>query len=228
MARAAEAMAEGAAAFAARIENREIAPAGELRVATSDALLMDLLTPVLADFRRAYPAVRLEAVLSNPSLNLSRRDADVALRATDNPPESLAGRRVATLGWALYGAQGASAAGDWVAPSDDLAELPAAKATLARVPPERIGYRVNSVLALAEAIGRGAGVGFLPCFMGEARPDLVRLEPPDPAQATGLWLLVHPELQRAPRARAFLDFAAARLTGMRSFLGGRAGPGQAG
>ena len=47
--------------------------------------------------------MRLDIVLSNQPLNLSKRDADVAIRATDNPPETLVGRRVARIAWALYG-----------------------------------------------------------------------------------------------------------------------------
>jgi len=224
MAAAALAMAEDAAAFASRLEKREIAPAGDLRIATSDALLQALLTPILAEFREAYPEVRLELALGNPSLNLSRRDADVAVRATDRPPETLVGRRVAGLAWALYAASdaplAAAAAGPWVGPSDELAGLPAAALTRARAPGGEAAWRVNSVIAMAEAIGQGGGVGFLPCFVGDGRLDLRRLGPPEPELATGLWLLTHPDLRRAPRVRAFLDFAAARLAAMRGFLAG--------
>lgn len=226
MTAAAAAMAEDVAAFAARVERREILPAGELRIATSDALLLDLLTPVLCSFREAHPAVRLEVVLSNPSLNLSRRDADVAVRATDKPPESLAGRRAATLAWALYSPHGETP-GSWVAPSDDLGDLPAAGLTRSRAAEEgaEIVYRVNSVIGLAEAVEHGAGRGFLPCFVGDSRPGLRRIGPLEPALASGLWLLVHPDLRRAPRARVFLDHAAARLTAMRRLLEGGAGLG---
>ncbi|MDF2232459.1 LysR family transcriptional regulator [Albimonas sp. CAU 1670] len=223
MVAAAEAMAEGAAAFASRIEKREIAPAGDLRIATSDALLQALLTPLLADFRRDYPEVRLELALGNRSLNLSRRDADVAVRATDRPPETLVGRRVAGLGWALYAAVDAplaAAAGPWVGPSDELADLPSAALTRARAPRGEAAWRVNSVIAMAEAIGQGAGVGYLPCFVGDARLDLRRLGSPEPELAAGLWLLTHPDLRRAPRVRAFLDVVGGRLAGMRGFLSG--------
>ena len=48
--------------------------------------------------------MRLDIVLGNQALNLSKRDADVAIRATDSPPELLVGRRVARIAWALYGA----------------------------------------------------------------------------------------------------------------------------
>src|SRR5712675_2398913 len=54
-------------------------------------------------FRRAYPDILLEVVVSNQRLDLSKRDADVAVRATYQPPDALAGRRAARIAWAIYG-----------------------------------------------------------------------------------------------------------------------------
>ena len=217
---AADAMATEAAVFASRIEGRQIKPAGELRIATSDALMLGLMTPVLGSFRRAYPAVRLEVSLGNRALNLTRRDADVALRATRRPPESLVGRRLATLGWALYAGASNPASRDWLALSDELSDLPAAEATARAMGEARPVWQVNSVAALADAIAQGAGRGFLPCFIGDARADLRRLGRPLASLASELWVLTHPDLKRAPRVRAFLDHAANELTYQRTFLAG--------
>ena len=90
-------------ALGRRLAGRQPLPAGELRVTTSDTLLTYLLTPLFADFQRQCPDVRLDVVVGNQALNLSKRDADVAIRASDHPPETLVGRRVARIAWALYG-----------------------------------------------------------------------------------------------------------------------------
>ena len=90
----AERMDEDVTAFARKLAGRQLSPAGELRVTTSDTLLVHLLTPLFARFRGQCPDVRLDIVLGNQALNLSKRDADVAIRATDSPPETLVGRRV--------------------------------------------------------------------------------------------------------------------------------------
>lgn len=233
----AERMEEGVAAFARRIAGRELAPAGELRVTTNDTLLVHLLTPLLARFRAQCPDVHLDVLLSNQPLNLSKRDADVAIRATDNPPENLVGRRAATIGWALYGRAAefpAPGAADraalfersWVALADNLAVLKAVKFVKANVRPERIVYRLNTVLGLAEAVEAGIGIGHLPCFIADVRPALVRLGPPDPELAAGLWLLTHPDLRRSARVRVFLDFLAAELASQRRFLEGAGIPPQ--
>src|SRR5215210_5942792 len=103
MAALASRMDDDVAGFARKLAGQAISPAGELRVTTNDTLLVHLLTPLFAAFCARCPDVRLDVVLSNQALNLSKRDADVAIRATDNPPETLVGRRVATIAWALYG-----------------------------------------------------------------------------------------------------------------------------
>src|SRR5829696_4277791 len=99
----AERMDEDETAFTRKLAGRELSPAGELRVTTSDSLLVHLLTPLLARFRGQCPDVQLDIILGNQALNLSKRDADVAIRASDSPPETLVGRRVARIAWALYG-----------------------------------------------------------------------------------------------------------------------------
>jgi DNA-binding transcriptional LysR family regulator len=217
---------EDITAFTRRIAGREPSPAGELRVTTNDSLLVHLLTPLFWRFRQACRDVRLDVVLANQELNLSRRDADVAIRATDHPPETLVGRRAGTIAWALYGraGDGPDPEGlyrrDWVSLGDDLAALKAVKFVREHVPQERIGYKVNTVLGLAEAVEAGLGIGHLPCFIGDARPGLIRLQPPDPAFAADLWLLTHPDLRHSPRVRVFLDFLAAEIGKLRPFIAG--------
>jgi DNA-binding transcriptional LysR family regulator len=234
MAALAERMDEDVASFARKLAGQVLSPAGELRVTTNDTLLAHLLTPLFARFCEQCRDVRLDLVLSNQALNLSKRDADVAIRATDNPPETLVGRRAATIAWALYGCAAdfpILASVDlvslyerrWVALGDNLAALKAARFVRDHVAPERIVYKVNTVLGLTEAVESGIGIGPLPCFIADARPALVRLSPPNPDFSTGLWLLTHPDLRHSARVRVFLDFLAAEVAKQRKYLEGEAG-----
>lgn len=233
MAELAERVDQDITAFARRLAGQEIKPAGELRVTTNDTLLVDLLTPLLAGFLGRCPEIRLDIVLSNQALNLSRRDADVAIRATDNPPETLVGRRAGRIAWCLYGRsddaelrQAALADGlwdrHWVSLGDQFTSLKAVRYLQKHVAPERVVYRINTVLGLAEAVEAGIGIGFLPCFIADRRPGLVRLSEPDPELAADLWLLTHPDLRHSPRVRVFLDYMAGELTRLRPFIEGTA------
>ena len=211
-----------------RLAGQDVLPSGEVRIATSDSLLSDLLVPMLAAFRAANPAVRLDIVTGNLALNLSRRDADVAVRATDSPPETLVGRRAARIAWALYGAAGArNPAGpvdeaNWVCLGDNLAGLRVVRFVQAAVAPDRLAARFDTVLGLAHAVAGGIGVGHLPCFIGDTWPRLVRLAPPDPALASDLWLLTHPDLRRTPRVRTLLDHLTEAIAEKRALIEGQA------
>ncbi|WP_338664573.1 LysR family transcriptional regulator [Pararoseomonas sp. SCSIO 73927] len=209
-----------------RLAGQDVAPSGEVRIATSDSLLSDLLMPLLAAFQAAHPAIRLDVVTGNAALNLSRRDADVAVRATDHPPDTLVGRRAARIAWALYGTTGQKHPADpaeaarWVCLGDNLSGLRVIRYAQAMVAPERLAARFDTVGGLAAAVRAGLGVGHLPCFVGDASPDLVRLLPPDPAYATDLWLLTHPDLRHVPRIRTLLDFLAEAVAAKRPLIEG--------
>ncbi|MBB3972720.1 LysR family transcriptional regulator [Hansschlegelia beijingensis] len=220
------------AAFSRRIEGRAISPAGDLRVATNDTLLIHLLTPLFARFQQACPDIRLDVVIGNPALNLSKRDADVAIRATDSPPDNLVGRRVARIAWALYGRAADFPDPDalpdlaalkmrpWVSLGEELTGLKVVRFARENIPEARLRYRTNTVLGLAEAVEAGLGVGHIPCFIAETRPALIRLAPPDPAFAADLWILTHPDLRQSPRVRAFMDLMGAELAAARPLLEG--------
>jgi DNA-binding transcriptional LysR family regulator len=67
--------------FERRVVGRDVKPSGELRVTTTDAIAIALSPPILARFRAVNPGVQLDLIVAAQTLNLSRRDADVAIRA---------------------------------------------------------------------------------------------------------------------------------------------------
>ncbi|MGX5733165.1 LysR family transcriptional regulator [Bosea thiooxidans] len=218
-------------AFSRKLAGQEITPAGELRVATNDTLVVDLLTPLFAQFLAQCPDIRLDILIGNRAANLSKRDADVAIRATDNPPETLIGRKPARIAWALYGRAAdfpdtepppieALWQRRWISMGEEFAVMNAVRYVALHVAPERVAYKVNTVLGLAEAVEAGIGIGFLPCFIGDTRPGLTRLAPPDPTLGTDLWLLTHPDMRHTPRVRLFLDFLATEVARLKPLLEG--------
>lgn len=215
-----------------RVAGQAPSPAGEVRVATSDVLLTELLLPMFAAFQQACPEVRLDLVCGNEAANLSRRDADVAIRASGAPPENLVGRKVARIAWAAYRPAGsemtetsvaelAGLAVRWVGFGDALAGLAAAGALRRWTAPDRTVARFDTIGGLAGAVAAGLGCGLLPCFVGNGRPGLVRLTGPIGDLATDLWLLTHDDLRQVPRVRALLDFLAERMGEVRDVIEGR-------
>ena len=181
--RLAERMGEDIVTFERQVTGHDLRPSGELRVTTNDTVLVHLMTGVFAAFRKAYPEIVLDVVVSNQALNLSKRDADVAVRATDRPPDALIGRRAASIAWAVFGAsekapesvrpESDARDADWVGFGDNLANLKAAKWLKDHAAPGRVVYRINTVLGLAEAAAAGIGLRAAPLLhrLGDAGAD---------------------------------------------------------
>ncbi len=232
MATLAARMDDDVTAFGRRLAGRDVAPSGEVRVTTTDTLYLNMLLPIFAAFRAAHPAIRLDIVIGNQALNLSRRDADVAIRASDSPGETLVGRKLAMLTWAVYGRAeealtpqekadpGALFQRNWVTLGDQLGYVKAARYVRNHVAPEKIALRSSAVLGMAEAVEQGIGIGPLPCFIADQRPGLIRLMPQNPDFSTGLWILTHPDIRHAPRVRAFMDFCGGELAKRKALIEG--------
>ncbi|MDS1139499.1 LysR family transcriptional regulator [Pusillimonas sp. SM2304] len=202
---------------------RRVTPAmqgalGKLRITMSDSLLLNFFTPLIADFKAAHAAIVVEVFVGNGTLNLARDESDIALRATKNPPESLVGRKLATIAWAPYGraadfpykipAPNALYDQVWVSYTASLSNLQAAYYVESRVAARNISYRCDSVAAIGAAVAAGLGLGFLPCMLGDSMPGLRRVGPIMAELNDELWLLTHPDIRKSQRVRAFMNFCA--------------------
>lgn len=212
-----------------RIVGQDLKPSGTVRITTVEAMLVEILPHMVARFHAKHPEIALEIVVASAALNLSRRDADVAIRATPAPPETLVGRRLATIASAVYAAPAClerfagldDVAGyDWIGYDESLSHLKAAR-WLARRLGERVpAVRVNTVLAVKQMVEAGVGLGFMPCFMGDAADNLVRVVEPNEEWDSQLWLLTHPDLRHVARVRAVMDHFAEELVALRPLFEG--------
>jgi len=217
MAAAALRIEEEVMSAARRVAGRDLQPAGAVWITTTDSLLAGLLSPLLGQFRQAYPEITLDIAVSHQMFNLTKREADVAIRPTNNPPENLVGRRLVDLGMAVYGAQSLLDAQDvshspdlyqlpWVGPGEHLTDLPMFDWMIDQNLEEQCHYRVDSVSGILAGTRAGIGVSALPCYLADQEPDLVQLTDPVPELTVGLWVLMHPDLRDVARIRSLLDF----------------------
>lgn len=206
------------------VGGRDQSLSGEIRITTTDTLARSMLMPSLARFQQRHPDVRLQLVVNNSFLNLNRREADVALRPSNAPPETLVGRLLGTVGSAIYAShaylndaakRGIAAhdwpAHDWIGLDDTLAHLAQSRWLAATVPAERVTMRVDSLLTMVDAAREGMGMAPLLCLLADQERRLRRVAPPDPwfdtAQFnTDLWLLTHRDLKDTARVKALTRF----------------------
>ncbi len=207
------------AALERRIGGRDTGPGGPVRLTAPDAVSEYLLPGILAELCREHAGLTIDLVVSNQVLSLAQRSADIALRITGSPTESLRGRRVGTVAMAIYAARnlpvpetlGTFTGIPWVGFDAALACSGPGTWVAHNIPESDIRLRANTLLGAAQAVRSGIGCGLLPCFVGGSIADLVRIGAPLPALSVPLWLLVHPEMARLPRIRRACDALAAKL-----------------
>ncbi|HYD39677.1 MAG TPA: LysR family transcriptional regulator [Anaeromyxobacter sp.] len=197
-----------------------------------------LLTPVLGELALRYPELPLRLRIENRTLDLARREADVALRVGRPREATLTGRRLGVAAYGLYGAAAYLAAHPplrtradatahrFCALDESLARTPAMRwqADLAGTAP--VVLRTNSLLALMEATRGGYGLATLPCVLAERHPELVRLLPEHDVVVRDVWLVFHRDLRSSRSVRRVVE---ALVEGVRPYFarGERAGGGGA-
>jgi DNA-binding transcriptional LysR family regulator len=216
---AAEAMDEAALRLERSLDTARPEVAGTLRITATDALASRLLAPRIPALLADHPALCVELHSGNERLSLSRREADLALRLARPVEPTVAARRAGSLGFALYasrgylrtrGAPGAATLRAHALLGYERALGPsAATGWVDEVAGGRVVLRASTAAALLAAAAAGLGVAALPCFVADAEPELVRVLPE--VRVRELWIAVHADLRRSPRARVGLEFLAAVL-----------------
>ena len=185
---------------------------GVVRITAVGAFIGDWLVPRLPGLYTRHPELCVDLVASNDNLNVARREADIAIRLARPASGDLLIRKLADVGFALYGAARGDlqvSAGDWVAYNEDLAHTPEMRRLQAMLGSGRIRLRANSVRGLARAVADGVGQGLLPCFLADPDPRLARLSGPHPVLSRELWMLIHPDARPLPRVAATADWLVA-------------------
>lgn len=216
LAETAKIMDEAALAAERKVAGRDLAPSGEIWATTTDSLMMGLLAPLLTQFQHKYPAIVLDVAISNHLFNLTRREADVAVRPSNRPPENLIGRPLTKIGQAVYGHRsfgltpGASieslANQPWIGSGPRLQDSEVDQWMDANELKSACVYRVDTLVGILSAIRAGMGLAVLPCYLADNEPDIVQLTDPIPELEYGLWFLMHPDLRGVVRFHALMDF----------------------
>lgn len=203
---------------------------GVIRV-TCPEPIVHRMQPLIERFHARYPKLRVEFVMSDKYLDLTKGEADVAFRSGDTEDE-LVGRKIADSVWAVYASRGYIERHGKPERIEDLSQHPLVSFDesmrnhrvvqwLHTVAPDAtISARNTSVLGLMYAVKSGIGIGPLPTPIADAESDLVRVLGPIPELARSWRLLTHPDLRRTPRIAAFFDFVVAERETLKSILTG--------
>lgn len=191
---------------------------GIVALTTTDVLACHLIGPALPALQTLHPGIVVEVATDIRTLNLSRREADIALRLARPEQSALLARKVGMVGYALYATR--RYLDERPPPSDGFAghgliDWPEDYTVIPQVPWLRkiaraatTVLRANSAHLRHQAARAGLGIACLPCVMVGADDGLTRIAVDEAAPGLDLWLAAHRDQARIPRVRATLDFVA--------------------
>ena len=218
-----------------RIAGRDHRLEGVVRVALSPEMFA-ALAPALPEFSSLHPGIELELVAGLDFASLTRREADVAVRVTNSPDESLVGRKLGQFEQAVYVSRALQArmqaegnndplTWPWIDWDERHRHHASARWVSEHVDPDRVAMRCDSSLAMFQLVEAGVGVGFVPTMLLGRSRDLIRVRTRDeiPTFRRSIWVLTHPDLRTTGRIRATVEWLGRTL----SVVGGGVWPGVA-
>ena len=211
----AEAMEAEVMALSSALDAADPMALGKVRLTAAPSFISRLLVPSLPSLLAQHSGLQLELIGDPRNLNLTRREADMALRLArpaDMTNGKVVARRIATLDYAIYVATGKERHAEdlpWIIYEEAMAHLPHARWITTQA--EKSGcsspLAVNDAEALLQAAVAGLGRALLPKIMAENAGGLCRVESGDRNPPTReMWLLIHAELRQLVRIRAVSDW----------------------
>ena len=200
------------ASAAQRVQGSDDSVSGKVRITMTD-LLLQMTGPALQSLMEAHAGLQLEISVSTQLTDLARRDADIALRLSSQPPDDLVGRKLGRMPAAIYAARKLGLDTDSV----DLRTLPWVRwqepwkqQRLETWPDEhypgaQVAARVDSYTTLEQLVVLGVGIAILTPWSADDRDNLVQLSDTIDELGMDLWLLMHPDLRGVRRVKTVND-----------------------
>ncbi|WP_020501664.1 LysR family transcriptional regulator [Sciscionella marina] len=203
---------------------------GSVRMIAPDGFGNFLLSPGIGALHAAFPALGMELVVANVHTSLGTREFDLAVTIEAPPTRAVDAHRLADYELCLYAAPSFLTAHPPITTAADLDGdpfiwyvedalcAPTLETLFQAVPTARPAYRTNTIAGQISAAQQGLGFAFLPGWIGDATPGLVRLDAFPHAVAHSYWLMVPRQLARLARVRAMagaIEALAADRQGLR-------------
>lgn len=219
-------MADSAHAIMRQLAGRDDDLKGRLTITAPQLLIAHALAPALQQFHETHPQIDLRVRATNDLLDLTRREADLGIRISPDPGDTLTGLRVteqhtasfASPDWARRIATRPKDPIDWIV-FEGHQGLPAN--VLKSWPNSRVAYRFDDMVAMLGAAQAGLGVVRAPMFLARAMPGLTQVPLLSPTAYPPIWVVAHPEVWKGAKVKAFRDHVVRFLKARRSdFISG--------
>jgi DNA-binding transcriptional LysR family regulator len=202
---------------------------GSVRVTCGSSMAACLRqTPLIDAFHARYPGLRVELVIAERILDLSKGEADIAIRLGEPTDQALVGRKIADASWAVYASHAYVERHGRPHRVEDLnnhlvigcdgpiSNYPAARWLRSAAPHATVAARSEHWQGVMLAVKAGVGLAAMPHWQGDSS-DFVRVID-DIGLVIPYYLLMHRDMQHNPRVRAFADFVGSEIKSFRALL----------
>ena len=222
LAEAAVRMQKNAIAFEAVSDVVKTSTVGTARITVAE-ILAELFPALLRPLQKFNQTERLiELIISDQSLNLLDRECDIAIRHVRPVQTELICRRVGSLPFAAWASSGYLAdVGEptldtllqhWFIDGVTHTRFTDAVEKLSNpIPPARVIFRTDSVLAQRKAAQAGWGIAGLPVYLGEQTPGLFQVLATQPTFELEVWVVARPQVRHTALLKQVFDHVAAAL-----------------
>ncbi len=206
------------------ISGQEESLHGLVRITSTDSLCHSVLPPMIHEFQKAHPSLRIELHSTNLHENLAKLDADLTIRPAKVVPPDLTGKIANTMTFMIYGSREYLAQNQsprlkdhtWLGVTDLLKGSPVGQ-WQTTLPEQNLAFLADSFVTLAEMAQTGLGLAMMPTYTGNANPSLVQAANFPDALKTNIWVACHHDLQSSARIVTCLDYFAAAIGRSTSF-----------
>lgn len=188
---------------------------GTIKVTTVGEML-----PQLAEhfkhFRERYPGIHIEVSTEQRLLNLSHREADIAIRPGKQPTEpDVIARKLVSLQSCAYASKSYLEAKQVPESIEQLTGHDLISFNNSHwltnfltknAIKKNIVYSADNMTGQCIAASAGIGVAFLPAFIGDKDKNLTKLFTLPETGDDYLWLIIHSDLRQTARIRVFMEF----------------------
>ncbi len=213
----------------AQIGESKKAPTGKLKITTTVAFGSVWLTSRISEFITLYPEIDVSLVLADSELDLSMREADVAIRLEPPKQQDLIQRHLLNIGYHIYASPDYLAEYGIPQTPEDLdhhrlvvygedAKPPVSDLNWLltvgcpkNCPPRKPVLKVNSIYGIFRAVQSGIGIGAVPDYMSKEVGTLVDILPEIRGPNLSVYLVYAAELRNTARVMAFRDFLVEKM-----------------
>jgi DNA-binding transcriptional LysR family regulator len=190
---------------------RDLLAAGSVRMTTTEALAYRIIVPAIASLRKSHPDLHVVVLAGVRSLDIARREADLAVRFARPTASEVVFRNLGKVGFSLYASRqyiaehGRPERGKGLGGHQLITFTGAPAATGPFFLGEsmenaRTAMQCDNPLIQMQAAREGIGIAELACFLGD-QSELVRVRPSEPPLLRPVWLLVHQDLRGSTRVK---------------------------